>query len=258
MRLFHPVPIVTRRAVRYCQVGSELVRAGSLVFIPVYAIHRHQSLWETPDVFDPDRFRTALAQASACWRWWSDWRRCCHDCDLSLPMLPSTAHPPQHPASRAGSGASDRAAELSADTSGQSPPLGCRALWVAGMNPGQDVPAIRASRRSLAQIWSPHRFTQIKAFSTSNPCTSPTNLDPGSGVRAERLCKACVDGEFRDEIKARTQVRFCGHRETACLCTHQSLTQRLLYAGDQDTGSRSHRGILSRAILARSFSFTAR
>ncbi len=63
MRLFPPVPRQTRLAVRDCQVGSELIRAGSLVFIPIYTIHRHQTLWSDPDVFDPARFTPAAERA---------------------------------------------------------------------------------------------------------------------------------------------------------------------------------------------------
>jgi cytochrome P450 len=65
MRLFPPVPIMTRRALRDCQLGTELIRAGSLVFIPIYATHRHRALWEAPDVFDPERFGATAAQGRA-------------------------------------------------------------------------------------------------------------------------------------------------------------------------------------------------
>lgn len=63
MRLFPPVPRQTRLALRDCQVGPELIRAGSLVFIPIYTIHRHRTLWSDPDAFDPGRFTPALERA---------------------------------------------------------------------------------------------------------------------------------------------------------------------------------------------------
>jgi cytochrome P450 len=62
MRLFPPAPRIARRALRDCQVGAELIRAGSLVFIPIYTIHRHRVLWSDPDVFDPARFSATSEQ----------------------------------------------------------------------------------------------------------------------------------------------------------------------------------------------------
>jgi cytochrome P450 len=62
MRLFPPVPRLARLALRDCQVGGDLIRAGSLVFIPIYTIHRHRTLWHAPDVFDPARFQDAAAR----------------------------------------------------------------------------------------------------------------------------------------------------------------------------------------------------
>lgn len=59
MRLFPPVPMLFRRPLRDCQAGAVHIRTGSLIFIPVYAIHRHRALWSDPEVFDTDRFRPA-------------------------------------------------------------------------------------------------------------------------------------------------------------------------------------------------------
>lgn len=56
MRLYPPAPVVVRAAIRDVYLGNELIRAGSPTYIPVYAIHRHQLLWDEPDTFDPDRF----------------------------------------------------------------------------------------------------------------------------------------------------------------------------------------------------------
>ena len=63
MRLFPAVPLISRRAVRDCRFGAETIQAGSLIFIPIYAIHRHHALWSDPDLFDPDRFQNSFAQA---------------------------------------------------------------------------------------------------------------------------------------------------------------------------------------------------
>jgi len=32
------------------------VRKGTDVYVPVYAIHRHERLWRDPNAFDPERF----------------------------------------------------------------------------------------------------------------------------------------------------------------------------------------------------------
>jgi cytochrome P450 len=37
--------------------------SGALVFIPIYTIHRHRSLWSNPDAFDPGRFTVASERA---------------------------------------------------------------------------------------------------------------------------------------------------------------------------------------------------
>lgn len=63
MRLFPAVPLIGRRPLRDCRLGAETIQAGSLIFIPIYAIHRHHALWSDPDLFDPDRFQDSFAQA---------------------------------------------------------------------------------------------------------------------------------------------------------------------------------------------------
>jgi cytochrome P450 len=56
MRLFPPVAVVPRAAVRDTQIGSERLGAGTVALVPIYALHRHRLLWDAPDAFDPDRF----------------------------------------------------------------------------------------------------------------------------------------------------------------------------------------------------------
>ena len=56
MRLFPPVPLMTRQAVADTMLGGHAVRAGSSVVMPIYAIHRHARRWEDPDAFEPGRF----------------------------------------------------------------------------------------------------------------------------------------------------------------------------------------------------------
>jgi cytochrome P450 len=63
MRLYPPAPAVVRAAARDVRLGAEVVRAGSAVYVPVYSVHRHRSLWDDPDAFRPERFAPEAARA---------------------------------------------------------------------------------------------------------------------------------------------------------------------------------------------------
>ena len=56
MRLYPPAPVMTRLASEDIELGTETVRAGTNIVIPIFAVHRHRKLWEDPDRFDPERF----------------------------------------------------------------------------------------------------------------------------------------------------------------------------------------------------------
>ena len=56
MRLFPPVPIMSRQAVAATRIEGLDVPSGMSVLMPIYAIHRHAKRWERPDEFDPARF----------------------------------------------------------------------------------------------------------------------------------------------------------------------------------------------------------
>lgn len=56
MRVYPPVPTLTRIAKKDLELDGFKVAGGSLIFIPIYAVHRHRQLWEDPDRFDPERF----------------------------------------------------------------------------------------------------------------------------------------------------------------------------------------------------------
>ena len=56
MRVYPPVAIVVRDAVESFQLGGATVHPGDSVFVPIYAVHHHKTLWENPERFDPDRF----------------------------------------------------------------------------------------------------------------------------------------------------------------------------------------------------------
>jgi cytochrome P450 len=57
MRLYPPAPAVTGRVARADDViCGEPVRAGDQISILIWVLHRHRTLWEQPETFDPDRF----------------------------------------------------------------------------------------------------------------------------------------------------------------------------------------------------------
>lgn len=56
MRLYPPAAVIGRIARQDMTIGGEAIEAGSVVLIPIYAIHRHHALWPDPERFDPSRF----------------------------------------------------------------------------------------------------------------------------------------------------------------------------------------------------------
>jgi len=58
MRLYPPVPIVARTVGHSFRLDDFALSAGTVIHVPIYAIHRHSRLWERPGDFDPTRFST--------------------------------------------------------------------------------------------------------------------------------------------------------------------------------------------------------
>jgi cytochrome P450 len=56
IRLYPPVPFMSRAAIGEDRIGNLRIPKGSLVAIAPWVLHRHHRLWETPEAFDPDRF----------------------------------------------------------------------------------------------------------------------------------------------------------------------------------------------------------
>jgi cytochrome P450 len=56
MRLYPPLPMMTRMCASRTEAGGHTVEPGTFVFIPIYALHRHRLLWRDPDAFDPSRW----------------------------------------------------------------------------------------------------------------------------------------------------------------------------------------------------------
>lgn len=60
MRLYPPVPAMTRVNREAVTIGGIEFPAPALIVIPVYVMHRHRKLWDDPDRFNPDRFLPEL------------------------------------------------------------------------------------------------------------------------------------------------------------------------------------------------------
>jgi cytochrome P450 len=62
LRLYPPIAALSRISERGDTLAGVDVRPRSLIVIAPYVLHRHLSLWDRPDVFDPSRF---LGEAKA-------------------------------------------------------------------------------------------------------------------------------------------------------------------------------------------------
>jgi cytochrome P450 len=56
MRLYPPAPIMTRLAAQDMTLGPATIKAGTLIVVPIFAVHRHRKLWDDPERFEPLRF----------------------------------------------------------------------------------------------------------------------------------------------------------------------------------------------------------
>jgi cytochrome P450 len=56
MRLYPPLWLITRNALKDDRLGNYFIPAGTEVYITPYLIQRSPDLWEDPDLFKPDRF----------------------------------------------------------------------------------------------------------------------------------------------------------------------------------------------------------
>nr|XP_012222591.1 PREDICTED: cytochrome P450 4C1-like [Linepithema humile] len=56
LRLYPSVPFISRVLSEDVKLQSYLVPSKTVLFMPIYDIHRDPNFWPQPDVFDPDRF----------------------------------------------------------------------------------------------------------------------------------------------------------------------------------------------------------
>lgn len=57
MRLYPPVGLLARHARRSDTLCGREIRPNDAVFLPIYALHRHEMWWPRANVFDPENFR---------------------------------------------------------------------------------------------------------------------------------------------------------------------------------------------------------
>lgn len=56
LRLYPPAGMVSRTALAPDVLGGREIKAGDTVIIPIYALQRHELLWDNPNAFIPDRW----------------------------------------------------------------------------------------------------------------------------------------------------------------------------------------------------------
>ena len=56
MRLYPPVPFMSREAVGRDRIDGVEIAPGALIIVAPWLVHRHRLLWREPDLFEPERF----------------------------------------------------------------------------------------------------------------------------------------------------------------------------------------------------------
>jgi cytochrome P450 len=62
MRLYPPVPVLSREAEREEIFDGRRIRKGSVIVVSPWLLHRHRKLWRNPDHFVPERFLPGSAE----------------------------------------------------------------------------------------------------------------------------------------------------------------------------------------------------
>jgi cytochrome P450 len=56
LRLYPPIAAISRTAIEDDVFAGTAIRAGTMVIVAPYVVHRHRRLWLYPELFDPNRF----------------------------------------------------------------------------------------------------------------------------------------------------------------------------------------------------------
>jgi cytochrome P450 len=62
IRLYPPLVAISRQALAPDELAGHRIRRRAMVVIAPYVLHRHRSLWDRPDMFDPTRFLGAARE----------------------------------------------------------------------------------------------------------------------------------------------------------------------------------------------------
>jgi cytochrome P450 len=63
MRLYPPVGMLARNVRGADILGGRQILPNDLLFLPIYALHRHHMWWERPNQFDPGRFSSEAVRS---------------------------------------------------------------------------------------------------------------------------------------------------------------------------------------------------
>ena len=58
LRLYPPVPMMIRETLQVEEFRGRKIKVGSQIVLSPWHIQRHERIWDRPDVFDPDRWKT--------------------------------------------------------------------------------------------------------------------------------------------------------------------------------------------------------
>jgi cytochrome P450 len=64
LRLYPPVSFMSRDATEPTTMRDKEIKPGEMIFLSPWLIQRHVTLWDRPDVFDPDRFSDPASKES--------------------------------------------------------------------------------------------------------------------------------------------------------------------------------------------------
>jgi cytochrome P450 len=64
MRLYPPVPLLSREAIAPGVIAGRAVRKGTIILVAPWLLHRRPQLWDQPDAFVPDRFMPGAPRPS--------------------------------------------------------------------------------------------------------------------------------------------------------------------------------------------------